>query len=335
MHDMKENLWLALVVIGMAVTGMAVSPGPNPTYIATSKSMGFSIRRQQLLYHVEYYFEHPSWTSDDLLAHPDKIILLSDSLFQLGQVGEMYFAQWVSGDAIQMYRLSLYGYERAFGRDHPLTIDLLNQIGLYYAVRRPYIAKDWFQRALEASEKALGIDHPSTLDIACNLGNFSLESRNLGHAEKLFQRARYGREKAQGKGHISTIHLCEALARVYEQQHEQQQKWEKGPQTSKLIMAKEMYQEALEGYEKNSEVEQVRLLRTVSSLGSVYFKLGELDEAETMLQRALRGYVRTYNAEHSSTEDLTLELGKLYRKKGNLSKAGRCIGGYCGYRIRH
>ncbi|KAF2804401.1 tetratricopeptide repeat domain-containing protein [Mytilinidion resinicola] len=58
----------------------------------------------------------------------------------------------------------------------------------------------------------------------------------------------------------------------------------------KLIEAEEMYQRALQGYEKAWGPDHTSTLDTVNNLGSLYVDQGKLIEAEEMYQRALRGY---------------------------------------------
>jgi tetratricopeptide (TPR) repeat protein len=53
--------------------------------------------------------------------------------------------------------------------------------------------------------------------------------------------------------------------------------------------AVQMYQRALQGYEKTCGPEHTSTLDTVNNLGLLYADLGRLDEAEKMYQRALQG----------------------------------------------
>jgi tetratricopeptide (TPR) repeat protein len=64
----------------------------------------------------------------------------------------------------------------------------------------------------------------------------------------------------------------------------------------KLAEAGQMYQRALQGYEKALGAEHTSTLQTVQSLGILYTNQGKLAEAEQMHQRALQGYEKALGA---------------------------------------
>jgi tetratricopeptide (TPR) repeat protein len=67
----------------------------------------------------------------------------------------------------------------------------------------------------------------------------------------------------------------------------------------KLAEAEQMYQRALQGYEKALGAEHTSTLRTVSALGILYHNQGKLAEAEQMYQRTLQGFEKALGAEHT------------------------------------
>jgi tetratricopeptide (TPR) repeat protein len=85
--------------------------------------------------------------------------------------------------------------------------------------------------------------------------------------------------------------------------------------------AVQMYQRALQGYEKAWGPEHTSTLNTVNDLGNLYKALGRLDEAEKMYQRALDGYEKAWGAEHTSTLATVNNLGNLYVDLGQLDEA--------------
>ncbi|KAK5454944.1 hypothetical protein LTS15_005664 [Exophiala xenobiotica] len=92
--------------------------------------------------------------------------------------------------AEQMYMLTLAGYEKALGADHPSTLDTVNNLGLLYADRGKLDeAEKMYQRALAGKEKSLGADHTSTLNTVNNLGILYCDQGKLNEAEKMYQRA--------------------------------------------------------------------------------------------------------------------------------------------------
>jgi tetratricopeptide (TPR) repeat protein len=89
----------------------------------------------------------------------------------------------------------------------------------------------------------------------------------------------------------------------------------------KLDEAEEMYQRALQGFEKAWGPEHTSTLDTVNNLGALYKNLGRLDEAEKMYQRALQGKEKAWGPEHTSTLSTVNNLGALYADLGRLDEA--------------
>ena len=89
----------------------------------------------------------------------------------------------------------------------------------------------------------------------------------------------------------------------------------------KLVEAKQMYQRALQGYEKAWGPDHTSTLDTVNNLGNLYKNQGKLAEAEQMYQRALRGYEKAWGPDHRSTLDTVNNLGILYVDQGKLVEA--------------
>ncbi|MCJ1405466.1 hypothetical protein MMC11_008694 [Xylographa trunciseda] len=89
----------------------------------------------------------------------------------------------------------------------------------------------------------------------------------------------------------------------------------------KLAEAEQMYERALQGYEKALGAEHISTLRTVNNLGTLYRNQGKLAEAEQMYERALQGYEKALGAEHISTLRTVNNLGTLYRNQGKLAEA--------------
>jgi tetratricopeptide (TPR) repeat protein len=79
-----------------------------------------------------------------------------------------------------------------------------------------------------------------------------------------------------------------------------------------LVKAEQMYQRALQGYEKAWGPEHTSTLDTVNNLGLLYDDQGKLDEAEQIYQRALQGYEKAWGLEHTSTLGTVNNLGNLY-----------------------
>jgi tetratricopeptide (TPR) repeat protein len=89
----------------------------------------------------------------------------------------------------------------------------------------------------------------------------------------------------------------------------------------KLAEAEQIYQRALQGYEKALDPEHPSTLDTVNNLGLLYKDQGKLAEAEQMYQRALQGYEKALGPEHTSTLVTVNNLGLLYNNQGKLAEA--------------
>jgi tetratricopeptide (TPR) repeat protein len=96
--------------------------------------------------------------------------------------------------------------------------------------------------------------------------------------------------------------------------------------------AEQMYQRALEGYEKNYGPEHALTLHTVNKLGMLYANQDRREEAEQMYWRALDGYERIWGPEHTSTLNTIHILGMLYADQDRWEEAKqmyqRALDGY-------
>jgi tetratricopeptide (TPR) repeat protein len=89
--------------------------------------------------------------------------------------------------------------------------------------------------------------------------------------------------------------------------------------------AEHLYVYALHGYEKIYGPEHKRTLATVANLGTIYRKLGRLEDAKQMLQRALDGSEKILGPEHIDTLGTVNNLGLVYRVLGRLEDAEQML----------
>ncbi|KAM5348926.1 hypothetical protein ACJ41O_008749 [Fusarium nematophilum] len=89
----------------------------------------------------------------------------------------------------------------------------------------------------------------------------------------------------------------------------------------KFQEAEEMYERALEGYEKALGPHHTSTLNTVNNLGSLYKAQGKFKEAEEMYERALEGKEKALGPDHTSTLDTVNNLGLLYSDQGKFQEA--------------
>ncbi|KAH7132768.1 acyl transferase/acyl hydrolase/lysophospholipase, partial [Dactylonectria macrodidyma] len=89
----------------------------------------------------------------------------------------------------------------------------------------------------------------------------------------------------------------------------------------KFQEAEEIYERALEGYEKTLGPHHTSTLNTVNNLGLLYLDQGKFKEAEEMYERALEGREKALGPQHTSTLSRVNNLGNLYNVQGKLKEA--------------
>jgi tetratricopeptide (TPR) repeat protein len=89
--------------------------------------------------------------------------------------------------------------------------------------------------------------------------------------------------------------------------------------------ALKLYEQALEGYEKEFGPESTEALDTVNNLGILYENLHQYEKAEKMYRQALQGKEKVYGEEHTSTLKTVNNLGLLHKDLGNYEEAGTLL----------
>ena len=214
-------------------------------------------------------------------------------------------------EAETMYLWALQEYERAWGAEHTLTLEAVNNLGGLYAKQGKMAeAEAMYLRALEGKEKVLGVEHTSTLGTVNNLGLLLADQGKMAEAEAMYLRALQGKEKEKvwGVEHTSTLDTVNNLGMLYARQ-------------GKMTEAEAMCLRALQGKEKVWGAEHTSTLDTVNNLGVLYANQGKMAEAEAMYLRALQGKEKVWGAEHTLTLDTVNNLGLLYANQGKMTEA--------------
>ena len=87
-------------------------------------------------------------------------------------LGGVFQGQGRYEEALKWYERALVGCEKTLGKDHPSTLDTVNNMAIVFQSQGRYEeALKWYERALTGREKTLGKDHPSTLQTANNMAN--------------------------------------------------------------------------------------------------------------------------------------------------------------------
>ena len=78
-------------------------------------------------------------------------------------------------EAEAMYQRALDGYEKAWGREHTSTLDIVNNLGNLYSNQGNLVeAEKMYQRALEGFTKLRGPDHPKVKIVRRNLNKLQV-----------------------------------------------------------------------------------------------------------------------------------------------------------------
>ena len=94
----------------------------------------------------------------------------------------------------------------------------------------------------------------------------------------------------------------------------------------RLSTAESLLEQALEGREKASGLEDRKTLEVVNHLGAIKVLKGEFAAAEDLLTRALSGIERQYGSSHTKTQMIYCNLGLCYLESAQYDKAGQHLG---------
>jgi tetratricopeptide (TPR) repeat protein len=221
----------------------------------------------------------------------------------LSCVAYLYSHSDMNMEAEEMYVRALRGYEKAWGAEHTLTLETVNNLGVLYADQGKMVeAEEMYIRALRGYDKARGAERTSILNAVHNLGVLYADQGKMVEAMEMYIWALRGQEMIWGAAHTSTLNTVHNLGLLYADQ-------------GKMVEAEEMYVRALRGYEKAWGAEHTSTLNTVHNLGLLYADQGKMVEAEEMYVRALRGYEKVLGPEHRSTINTAYNLYVLVREQ--------------------
>ena len=192
--------------------------------------------------------------------------------------------------------------------DEPLhEAAVRNEIGtIYYNIRQFDKAESEYALALQLWEAGLGPDHPDTLKAVSNLAQTYIaaskgkEPRTL----KLCRRAYESRKRVLGPAHEATIRSLNNLAHVYRSR-------------KKYDDAAKLFQEGLAMLTGSTAETLTTKATMASSLGQIYIKQGQIDEALALNESSLASVKGVLGDDHP----LSMQLGIRYVRA--LDKAGR------------
>ncbi|KAF3271891.1 hypothetical protein TWF128_000417 [Orbilia oligospora] len=173
---------------------------------------------RRVVSHLEYLHQHLKPLLFTFLQEErgSKNQILFDYVHSIAIV---FFNQGKYDEAMQWYKRALAGFEKAFGKDHPLTLTIFNNIaGVFFNQSKYDEAMQWYERALASKEKVLGKNHPSTFDTVHGIATVFDEQGRYDEAIKWYKRALAGYEKVLVKTHPSILSTIHNIAVVFSKQ---------------------------------------------------------------------------------------------------------------------
>lgn len=232
-----------------------------------------------------------------------------DQLDDLVRTANLFSEQGKLEKAKLLYERALLGFENKGVREHPRTLDTLNNLGHLHASMGDFNgAKEYCYRALRGWENLSGPEHPSTLNAVHNFGELLRLMGDLNGAKAYFDRALLGYEKVFGRVHPYTLGTVLCLGNVLKAKGAYQH-------------AKKFYDRALLGFESVYGGQHPETLNTVHNLGNLLKDMGDLRGAKDYYDRALQGFETVLGCEHPSTLHTVFSIGNLLVARGELQHA--------------
>jgi tetratricopeptide (TPR) repeat protein len=208
-----------------------------------------------------------------------------------------------------LYRRCLAAQERLLGPGHPYTLNVLNNLGLFYRDKADSDqAVECLRRCLHASESLQGAEHPDTLVTVKNLALLYSDMGDYEQAEALYKRDLEARERLLGAEHPDTNSTRFYLANLYSDQ--------------------ERYGESIPLRRRELEVVARRdgrdapgTLASIHGLADDLFWTGDLEESEQLYREALAGRRVALGDDNPATLRSLNQLAIVLRESGELEEA--------------
>ncbi|KAL7269137.1 hypothetical protein RUND412_008210 [Rhizina undulata] len=245
--------------------------------------------------------------------HPDTLNTLNNmaSVFSnQGQYDEAleYYHQGQYDEALEYYQRALAGREKALGKDHPDTLNTVNNMARVFSHQGQYDeALKLHQQALVAREKTLGKDHSDTVKTVDNIAKILSNLGRYDEALELYRRVLAGNEKALGKDHPDTLNTLNNMASLFKQ----------GLYDEALAY----YQRALAGREKANGKDHADTLRTVNNMANLFGDQGRYDEVLECYPTALPKYEKTLDKDHPDTLRTVNNMANVFFNQGLYDEA--------------
>ncbi|KAK3348603.1 hypothetical protein B0T25DRAFT_623733 [Lasiosphaeria hispida] len=250
------------------------------------------------------------------LPHTHHVLQLRERIYDkeatadlLSSVGEGFRNLGKYKEAKQMHRQALQLYEKVLGKEHPDTLNSMNNLASGLQSQGKYEeAEQMHQQALELRKKVLGKEHPNTLSSMNNLASVLRSQGKYEEAEQMHQQALELREKVLGKEHPNTLNSMSNLANVLHSQ-------------GKYEEAEQMHRQEFQLCEKVLGKEHPDTLNSMNNLANMLDSQGKYEEAEQMHRQTLQLRKKVLGKEHPDTLSSMNNLANVLQSQGKYEEA--------------
>jgi non-specific serine/threonine protein kinase/serine/threonine-protein kinase len=201
--------------------------------------------------------------------------------------------------------------ERELGREHPDTLDAINNLALRCTEGGATDeAEPLFLEAMRSRRRLLGEDDPATLDSMNNLAWLYWNERRFDEAEPIFVDTLARKRRVLGKDDPETLRTLNNLAMLYSDQ-------------GRLAEAEPLLVDALESRKRVLGVDAPDTLSSVNNLATCYFHQSRLDQAELLFRETLASRKRVLGSDHPDTLSSINNLAYVFYRQGRLEEAAR------------
>ncbi|KAJ3473579.1 hypothetical protein NLG97_g10234 [Lecanicillium saksenae] len=259
----------------------------------------FSLALRRAIYHATHY------SMVDVRA----LLLHQGYDFELTCLARMCQMDGDYHTASDLYVMAFEGYERSVGLNDSQTNEALSRLGLMYLYQGKIgYAEQTIHTAFQrcASPDNLGPDNVFTLKIAMDLaGVYEVQGR-VAEARKLYEDALEGFEANLGPQDDLTLRAVIFLASLCQ---------------GELERSEELFQRALNRYEKQRPRDERRIFTICYQLSDLYKSHGLLEKSEAFCQKALRGWEGLEGTDAPVVVNATYSLGMIYQQRRKLAEA--------------
>ncbi|KAF3284330.1 hypothetical protein TWF970_011548 [Orbilia oligospora] len=204
--------------------------------------------------------------------------------------------------AIQWYEQVLPRYEKAFGKDHISTLQVITDIAAVYHSQGDYdTALHYYKQAFFSCKKTFGKNHLVTLCAMGNISSLYIDQHRYNKAGKYYQRLLVGCRRHNLSENDSLILMAiSGIAMVYGKlgEYDEALRW---------------YERAIAISEKIFGKDHPSTLHTVSKLASIYYKQKIYNVAMQLYKQVLDGREKVLGEDHPLTLEAINSLALVYQ----------------------